>query len=233
MSIYKRRSTWWIRFTTPSGQLVRTSAKTENKQAAQELHDKLKAASWDVEKLGHKPSWTWDHAANRWLQEMQHKKSYQDDVGILRWLQPRLTLKPLREISRDLIGQIAEEKRKESSPSRANRVLALIRAILRRSETEWEWLDKAPAVRMYREPKHRIRWLTPSEFNRLLRELPEHQREVAIFAVATGLRQSNVMKLERSQVNLEGKTLWIHGDQAKGGKDIHYGVKSRLAAPRS
>jgi len=230
MSLYKRSSTWWIRFTTPSGQLVRQSAKTESKQAAQELHDKLKAESWRVEKLGHKPNRSWDEAAYRWLQEMKHKKSYHDDVGILRWLQPKLTLKPLREITRDLIGKIAEEKRLESSSSRANRVLALIRAILRKSEMEWEWLEKAPAVRLYREPKHRVRWLTPEEFNRLLRELPEHQREAAIFAVATGLRQSNVMKLEWSQVNLDGNTVWIYGDQAKAGRDIHVSLNETAIA---
>lgn len=134
MSIYKRGGiVWWIRFTTPSGQPVRQSAQTESKQAAQEFHDKLKAESWRVGKLGQKPSWTWDQAAYRWLQEMKHKKSYQDDVGILRWLQPRLVLKPLRNITRDVVGRIAEEKRLARSPARANRIIALIRAILRRS----------------------------------------------------------------------------------------------------
>lgn len=55
MSLYKRGSTWWIRFTTPSGELVRRSAQTEDKKAAQELHDKLKAESWRVRKLGQTP----------------------------------------------------------------------------------------------------------------------------------------------------------------------------------
>ena len=43
-------------FTTPRGELVRQSAQTEDKQAARELHDKLKAQSWQVAKLGHKPA---------------------------------------------------------------------------------------------------------------------------------------------------------------------------------
>ena len=226
MSIYKRGSTWWIRFTTPGGELVRQSAGTENKQAAQEFHDKLKAESWRIDMSGQKPSRTWDEAAIRWLQEMQHKRSYQDDVGILRWLQPRLTLKPLREITRDLIGQIAEEKRKESSPSRSNRVLALIRAILRRCETEWEWLEKAPSVRMYKEAKRRVRWITPEQVQTLLGELPKHQVDVVLFALATGLRQSNVVKLEWSEVDLQRGVAWIHADQAKAGKDIHVSLNS-------
>lgn len=65
MSIYRRGKVWWIRFTTPRGQLVRCSAQTENKQDAQHFHDKLKAESWQVAKLGDKPSRTWDEAAYR------------------------------------------------------------------------------------------------------------------------------------------------------------------------
>jgi integrase len=221
---------WWIRFTTPRGQLVRCSAQTEDKQAAQQLHDKLKAESWRVAKLGDKPSRTWDEAAYRWLEETQQKKSHHSDVSIVKSLQPLLTMKPLHEITRDVVARIAEAKRKDSSPSRANRYIALVRAVLRRAANEWEWLDKAPALRMYPEPKRRVRWLTPEQLNVLLQELPEHQREAAIFAVATGLRQANVVGLEWSQVNLDGKTLWIYGDQAKGGRDIHVSLNETAVA---
>lgn len=95
------------------------------------------------------------------------------------------------------------------------------RAVLRRAANEREWLDKAPAPRMYREPKRRVRWLTPEQLNELLQEPPAHQREAAIFAVATGLRQANVVGLEWSQANLDSRTVWIYADQAKGGRDIH------------
>src|SRR6266513_5105759 len=136
MSIYKRGSVWWVRYTTPRGELVRQSAQTSDRQAAQELHDKLKAESWRVEKLGEKPGRTWDETAYRWLQETQHKKSHHSDVFIVKWLQPQLSMKPLNEITRDLVARVAEAKRKESSPSRANRIIALIRAVLRRAVYE-------------------------------------------------------------------------------------------------
>ena len=230
MSIYKRGTVWWIRFTTPRGQLVRCSAQTEDKQAAQQFHDKLKADSWRVAKLGDKPSRTWDEAAYRWLQETQQKKSHHSDVSIVKALQPLLTMKPLHEITRDVVARIAETKRKDSSPSRANRYIALVRAVLRRAANEWEWLDKAPALRMYSEPKHRVRWLTPEQLRILLLELPDHQREAAIFAVTTGLRQANVVGLEWSQVNLDSKTVWIYADQAKGGRDIHVSLNETAVA---
>ena len=42
-------------------------------------------------------------------------------------------------------------------------------------------------------------------------ELPEHQREVVIFAMATGLRQANVLGLEWSRVDLEAGHAWLPG----------------------
>jgi integrase len=91
---------------------------------------------------------------------------------------------------------------------------------------EWEWIDRAPRVKLYREAKRRIRWITPEQAKRLLGELPEHQRNVVLFALATGLRQSNVIRLEWSQVDLARRIAWIHADQAKGRKDIHVSLSS-------
>lgn len=55
MSLYKRGNTWWVDVTTASGQRVRESTETSNRKAAQEYHDKLKAETWRVDRLGERP----------------------------------------------------------------------------------------------------------------------------------------------------------------------------------
>ena len=45
-------------------------------------------------------------------------------------------------------------------------------------------------------------------------------------AFLKGLRQSNVIKLEWSQVDLDRRVAWIHADQAKGRKDIHVSLNT-------
>lgn len=60
----------------------------------------------------------------------------------------------------------------------------------------------------------------------LLSELPEHQRDLVVFALTTGLRQSNVLKLEWSQVDLERGVAWIHADQAKARRSIHVSLST-------
>lgn len=221
MSLFKRGKTWWFDFTTASGERVRRSAGTDDKTQAQELHDKLKAESWRVAKLGEKPRRTWDEAAYKWLMETEHKKSHREDVAKIGWLQQFFTGKYLDELSRDVIERVGGLKRQETSPATANRLLALIRAILRRAAIDWEWIDKSPVIKLYREPKRRVRYLTPAQANTLLSALPEHLADMMRFSLATGLRKANVTKLEWSQVDIARHVAWIHGDQAKAGKPIH------------
>jgi len=173
-----------------------------------------------VQKMGDKPAYVWDDAALKFLQETQHKATHRDDKSRLRWIHPYLKGKKLTEINRELIVRIGEIKAKESSTSTANRVLALIRSILRRAALEWEWIERVPRIRLYKEAKRRVRWLTPEQVQTLLAELPPHQQDMMLFALSTGLRQANVLKLEWSQVDLVRKVCWIHPDQAKARKAI-------------
>ena len=77
-----------------------------------------------------------------------------------------------------------------------NRHLALIRTILRKACYEWEWLEKVSKIRLFPEPKRRIRWLTPEQVRTLLVELMPHQQDLVLFALFTWLRQANVLYLE-------------------------------------
>ncbi len=122
-------------------------------------------------------------------------------------------------INRDVIDQITQARLSDGvSNATVNRMLELVRAILRRAEREWEWIDRALYIRMLKEPKHRIRWLTREEAVRLLSFLPAHIEAMARFALATGLRKSNVTGLQWTQVDLDRRVAWIHADQAKAGR---------------
>ncbi len=66
---------------------------------------------------------------------------------------------------------------------------------LNKAQKEWGWIDTVPYIHRFKEKSQRLRWLTHSEANRLLKELPEHTKAMAIFTLATGLRESNVTGL--------------------------------------
>ncbi len=102
-----------------------------------------------------------------------------------------------------MIDRLTDAKLAEGvSNATVNRPLEVVRAILRKCVNDWEWLDRAPQVRMLKEPTRRVRFLTRDEARRLLAELPEHLAVMATFSLATGLRQANVTGLQWAQLGL-------------------------------
>ncbi|MBA3660353.1 MAG: tyrosine-type recombinase/integrase [Gammaproteobacteria bacterium] len=220
MALCKRGKIWWIRI-CHGGKRVQHSTGTSDKVAAKRLHDQIKADLWKDIHLGEKPQKTWMQAVTRWIAEAQHKRSLNDDKAHLRWVSPYLKKFLLDQINRDMLSDIAEKKLAEGGkPSTVNRMLEVIRAIFRKAEREWEWLDKAPQIRMLKENTKRIRWLNYEEANRLINELPTHLADLAIFSLATGLRKANVAGLQWSEVDLIRRHALIHPDQAKTKKAI-------------
>lgn len=221
MSLRRRGGVWHVSVTAPDGRRIRCSAGTPDRVAAQEFHDRLKVELWRIQKLGEKPRRTWKEAVVRYLTEVAHKATIEKDRAHLRRLDCHLGRKYLDEITKDVVDYVTTERVKEKvSPASVNRLLATLRAVLRKACYEWEWIEKVPKVKLLKEPKRRVRFLTREEADRLLAELPPHQAEMARFALATGLRQGNVKGLEWSQVDLEHRRAWVHPDQAKSRKAI-------------
>lgn len=144
------------------------------------------------------------------------------DKKHLRWVDLHLRDLTLGDVNRDAIDLLTK-KRLEDGVSHAtvNRMLEVVRAILRRAEREWEWIEKAPYIRMLPEPKRRVRWLKREEAMRLIDCSPKHLKGLIRFSLATGLRKSNVTGLTWQQVDLERRVAWIHADQAKAGRSIN------------
>lgn len=202
MALYKRSKIYWINI-RHNGQRIQQSTGTSDKLAAQEFHDKIKAELWQQSKLDKKPDRTWMEAVVRWLKESEHKRSIEDDKYHLRWLHPYFKDKKLSEIDSETLEEIANIKTSTGvSNARVNRLLAVIRAILNRAAGQWNWIDIAPKVMLRKEGNHRTQWLTHNEAKKLIAELPSHLADMAIFTLATGLRQSNVKNLKWANVDL-------------------------------
>ncbi len=218
MPVTKRKGIWYVDIRTPGGQRIRRSTGTNDKQAALELHDKIKHDLWRQSKLGDKPKKLWDEACVRWIKEKGQKKSIKDDIDKIRILVSFRGML-LCDLSRDFIMDIVDEL--ECSDSTKNRYIALIRGILNRSVKEWQWLDYAPYLTMYPEGSGRIRWLLPEEAERLIAALrPSYLADMALFTLNTGLRQRNVICLDKRQIDRHRCVAWYHSDQTKAGRAL-------------
>ncbi|WP_340619286.1 tyrosine-type recombinase/integrase [Xenorhabdus siamensis] len=247
MSIIQRNGLWHCDFVSPSGKRIRRSLGTEDKKQAQELHDQLKAEMWRVEKLGDYPKVTFDEACLRWLQEKEHKKSLDDDKSKIEFFlsyfsgwqlsniteieilaaTAKMTNRKYKEVwdkksasaKRNGIS-IGPYKSKPASQATKARYLSFLRSLFRAAVNEWKWLGRAPNIKVRQKKEIRVRWLTQEEAARLIKCMPDIMKPVVIFALATGLRRSNILNLEWSQIDLQRKVAWIHPEDTKGGKAI-------------
>ena len=215
--LYKRNEIWYADYTNASGERIRRSLGTTDKQAALELHDKIKYEQWRIDRIGEKPKRTWDEACIRWLNEKGAKKSIYDDKLKMKNL-PQLRGMFLEDITRDFVQTIIAQK--TCSDATKNRYTALVRAILNRAMREWEWIDNVPYFSMYPESKKRIRWLTPEQAKRLIDAAPPYLAQMIKFSLATGLRQRNVMMLKWQQIDLDRRVAWYYDDEMKSGRAL-------------
>lgn len=179
------------------------------------------------------PQKTWNEAVSLWLEETRTKATHEEDKTKLEWLKPYLTGVPLTEISSEVITQIRSASSKvltrsglPRTQSTTNRYLALVRSILIKAKDEWEWLERIPKIKLFKEPPGRVRFLSPQEAKRLLEELPEHLLAVIRFDLATGLRLSNVSKLKWSDIDFAHAHAWVGASDSKSRKSIAIDLNS-------
>jgi integrase len=213
--LYKRPDSpfWWVRFTV-GGRRVRCSAETASRREAEAFAHRLREREWRRSKTGER---TWAEACVRWLREHQHKRSLDRDQAVIAWSRDHLGDAFLADLDRDRLTALRALR--TGGPATVNRDMAVVRAILN-AAVDWGWLPAAPKVPMATTTREDPRWLTREEFSALLGHLPGHTRQLARFAVATGLRRANITGLRWSHVDLGRRHLAIPGRLSKSGRPI-------------
>ena len=173
--------------------------------------------AWRQVRLGERPPFLWKEAAARWLRETL-KRSKPRDESILAWFGEHLDKYDVAAITRDVVQELRALKAAETSESTADRHMALLRTILNKCVNEWNVLDSAPKVPMYRPSVGEPRWLTRAEFARLEHELPDHLKAAAKVAVLTGLRMRAMLSLTWQQIDLAKKRAWVSSADMKAGQ---------------
>lgn len=216
MAIKLRGDVYWMDVQI-NGIRIRESLKTDDKKQAQNMYDIRRAELWQGKVLKAKPKRTFREACARWILEKSHKKSLPEDKKKIEFFLSKFADRQLSEITRD---EIEEALPKDVVGATRNRYRALIRAMLRAAEREWDWLDRAPVLRTEVEPKRRVAYLSREQAEVLISCLPEKYRMPVRFALLTGLRRSNVFGLTWDAVDLDNSMVHVAAEDAKAGQRI-------------
>ena len=207
MSLYKRGEVYWAEVWI-DGERTRQSTDTADRAEAQRIHDELKAASHKRPRFG----FTLNDVLLEWLQETPRTKNERNCAIAFVKLHGDT---PLAEVTPTSVRNALAGK----SPGTYNRYVSLVSAALNLAFKRGMLRDRV-VLDKKRQPPGRTRWLTYEEWQRLQQHLSPHLLTMARFAVATGLRYSNVRDLLWADVDLEAGIAWVHADQSKSGKVI-------------
>jgi integrase len=152
---------------------------------------------------GVRPARTFEQAAAKFVLENQHKRSIGDDVSRLKGLMPWIGHVALDRLHMGVLQPWVGQRRSNGiAVGTINQGLQMVRRILNLATGEWmdeqglTWLHAAPKIKLL--PNHAKRQPYPlswDEQERLFAELPDHLGDMALFAVNTGCRDSEICKL--------------------------------------
>ena len=227
MGLFKRGQTWWMRFTY-KGKQIRKSTETDDKKLAIRIYQKVMGevaeGKW-FEKLPGEEK-TFRQMMEKYLVEHSARNkassSHIRDKSLKNHLVQHLGELTLAEINPKLISEYKTKRIEQgASPRTVNYELALMSHAFNLAIKEWEWCKDNPVSKVSREKVNNSieRWLTDEEEERLLKASRKWLQELIIFALNTGLRQSEMLSLQWPQIDLFRKTVSIL-EQKNEGKDI-------------
>lgn len=130
--------------------------------------------------------------------------SYMEAGGERKHLGPILKLlgrRNLASITQDVIDETAHKLKPRTGPATQNRhVYTPIAAVLHHAARK-RWCDK-PVIARPKEPKGRVRWITPEEAARMVAAAAPHLAPLVTFLLCTGARLSEALYLDWRQVDL-------------------------------
>ena len=206
----------------PSGERIRHSTGTKDRKAAQEYHDKVKAELWRVDKLGETPDHVFEEAAVRFLRLSEGQRDYQTKLRHVAYWREQFAGQPVRSLTAGVIADALPTHRTYKhratlaiKPATKNRYLVTIRRILSLC-VEWNRIAKLPKITQFEEPDVRVRWEPRPVITTLIQAIAmDWLKEVALFAVATGMRADEILSLTWSQVDTARSHAWVTHGRAK------------------
>lgn len=203
--LVKRNGLWHIDKRI-GGRRVCQSTGTDRLEEAERFLARLIETDRQARVYGVRPSRTFEQAAAKFVLEHQHKRSISDDIGRLKGLMPWIGEVPLDQIHLGVLQPWVEHRREEGvAPGTINHGLKIVRRILNLAASEWldvrgmTWLAAAPKIRLLPDTNRRKPYpLNWDEQQRLFEALPTHLAEMALFAVNTGCRDSEICRLRWS-----------------------------------
>jgi len=220
MGLYKRGSVWWMDFVY-RGKRVRKSTETEDRKLAHRIYDKIKGeiaeGKWFPEQIEQEKVFFKD-VMLRYLEQYSkpnkvHKTYIRDDGIWKNHFKDYFGEMTLDEITRKVVSNYKTKRQDDGAkPKTINSELTLLHHVLRLAIQEWEVFqgpNPVDGVSKLKVNNLIERWMSFEEEEKLLEHSLDWMKPILILGIETGMRQSELLDLRWSNVNLFEKTITI------------------------
>lgn len=226
--LYKRKGVWHIDKQV-QGQRLCESAGTDSLEEAERYLARRLEELRQALVYGVRPKRLFREAAAKYLMDNEDKASIYAEAGALSALDPHIGQLSLEAVHMGSLQAYIQARRKDKVKNRTiNYGLQVVRQILNLASGEWldefglTWLATAPKIKLLPENDKRKPYpLTWSEQEQLFRELPQHLKQMALFAANTGCRDQEICNLRWEwEIPIEnGSVFIVPGEQVKNRED--------------
>jgi len=220
----KRNDIWHINKVIKGKRLYESTGSSDLEEAERYLAQRITEFRGQLI-YGERKSYTFIEAATKYLKEEQ-KKSLDRDAVTFKAVMPYIGDMPLERIHMGTLEKfIADRKAAGIKNGTINRDLAIISRVLTLASRLWRddfgnsWLQEAPLIQQLKANNRKPYPISELEQQRLIAELPEHLRNMVIFALNTGCRESEITRLRWDEENRELGIFTLLGERCKNGED--------------
>ncbi len=214
--IFKRGKTWYIDFHY-KGHRYRESLNTSSKRVAElALSDiDVKIAKETLGLASHRKIAFEDFSERflQWYETQNSERSFQDyrnlfDATIIPYFKGR----QLHEINAEAVEQYKTARAERISPATINKELTALRHVFNKA-VQWSYLPSSPMkdVERLKVSQKKVRFLTVEEIDLILAAAMPSIRPILLTAIHTGLRRSELFRLEWSDVDFDRRVITVTG----------------------
>ncbi len=212
--IFRRGKTWYVDFEY-KGKRYRKSLSTRSKQIAElALKDIDVKIARDRLDLGPVEKIRFDDFARKfldWYEVQNSVRSYEDYRNLFNsTIIPHFGQCKLTDISVEMIEDYKRARSNCVSASTVNKELVALRHLMNKAIL-WDYLQRNPGLEVdkLRVKQRKFRFLTLQEIENVVSVCPPYAKPILLTAVHTGLRKSELFRLEWDDVDFERKLIVV------------------------
>jgi integrase len=222
MGLFKRGSAWYIDFYV-NGRRVREKIGPNRKLAESVLAKrKVQATENRYLDIRKKNRCTFDQLAGQYMEwSKTNKKSWDRDERSILMLRRWFGGKSLTAINPLGIERFKTQRSKEVSPASVNRELACLNHMFSKAN-EWEMFEGNPVkrVKLFKEPKGRVKFLSLEQAATLVHECSDELRPIVVAALHTGMRRGEIFGLRWEDLDLDRRLIYVRDSNNSEGREL-------------